>query len=149
MDSSVWPRRPAASVQRERRKDTPMIALSNSVHLYARPDTKEQLLAFFTSVLGLEARPVPPYVVGSPEPMCAFAFSNGAVLSVEFANDALADQQAQRGAWLELRTDDAVGLQQQVQAFGLRRVVHPYTPFLYIQAPGGQVFRIVSSHETS
>src|SRR5262249_13010322 len=98
MDSSAWPRSQAASRQRARGKDTPVIALSNSVHLYARPDTKEQLLVFFTSALGLEARPVPPYVVGSPEPMCAFAFSNGAVLSVEFTNDALADQQAQRGA---------------------------------------------------
>jgi len=124
-----------------------MIALSNSIHLYARPDTKEQVLAFFTSVLGLEARTVPPYVSGSPEPMCAFEFSNGAVLSVEFTEDALDDQQAQRGAWLELRTDDAVVLQQKVQAFGLKRVVHPYTPFFYIQAPGGQVFRIVSNKE--
>jgi len=122
-----------------------MIALSNSIHIYARPDTKEKLLEFFTSILGLEARSVPPYMVGSPEPMYAFAFSNGASLSVEFTEDALDDQQAQRGAWLELRTDDAVGLQQKVQAFGLKRVVHPYTPFFYIQAPGGQVFRIVSS----
>ena len=122
-----------------------MIALSNSIHLYARPDTKAKLLAFFTSMLGLEARTVPPYVGGSPEPMYAFEFSNGASLSVEFTEDALSDQQAQRGAWLELRTDDAVGLQQKMQAFGLKRVVHQYTPFFYIQAPGGQVFRIVSS----
>ena len=87
-------------------------------------------------------RPVPPYVEGSPEPMFAFEFSNGAVLSVEFTEDALDDQQAQRGAWLELRTDDAAELQQKVQAFGLGRVVHPYTLFFYIQAPGGQVLRI-------
>ena len=124
-----------------------MIALSNSIHTYARPDTKEKLLEFFTSVLGLEARAVPPYVKGSPEPMYSFAFSNGASLSVEFTPEALSDQQAQRGAWLELRTDDVVGLQQKVQAFGLKRVVHPYTPFFYIQAPGGQVFRIVESKD--
>ena len=124
-----------------------MIALSNSTHLYARPDTKEQLLEFFTSVLGLEARTVPPYVKSPPEPMYSFAFSNGASLSVEFTPDALSDQQAQRGAWLELRTEDALGLQQKAQAFGLKRVVHPYTPFFYIQAPGGQVFRIVESKE--
>jgi catechol 2,3-dioxygenase-like lactoylglutathione lyase family enzyme len=122
-----------------------MIALSNSIHLYARPDTKEKFLEFFTSVLGLEAIKSSD-AVGSPEPIYAFAFANGASLSVEFTQDALSDQQAQRGAWLELRTDDAVGLQQKVQAFGLRRVVHPYTPFFYIQAPGGQVFRIVSSN---
>ena len=123
-----------------------MIALSNSIHLYARPDTKEQLLEFFTSVLGLQAVESSD-AVGLPEPIYAFKFSNGASLSVEFTEDALSDQLAQRGAWLELRTDDAVGLQQKVQAFGLPRVIHPYTPFFYIQAPGGQVFRIVSSKE--
>ena len=124
-----------------------MIALSNSIHLYARPDTKEQLLEFFTSLLGLQVVESSD-AVGSPEPIYAFAFSNGAWLSVEFTDDALDEQQAQRGAWLELRTDDAAGLQQKVLAAGLTRVVHPYTPFFYIQAPGGQVFRIVSSNET-
>ncbi len=120
-----------------------MIALSNSIHLYARPDVKEKFLDFFTNVLGLPAGAVPQYVEGSPEPMYSFAFSNGASLSVEFTEDALDDQQAQRGAWLELRADDAVGLQQKALAAGLKRVTHPYTPFFYIQAPGGQVFRIV------
>jgi hypothetical protein len=134
-------------MQREERKERSMISLSDSIHLYARPDTKEQLLEFFTSVLGLEAKPVPPYVTGSPEPMYSFEFSNGASLSVEFTPDALSDQQAQRGAWLELRTDDAVELQQKLQDTGLKKVVHPYTPFFYIQAPGGQVFRIMSSKE--
>ena len=123
-----------------------MIALSNSIHLYARPDTKEQLLEFFTSILGLEAVESSD-AVGSPEPIYAFQFSNGAGLSVEFTENALDDQQAQRGAWLELRTDDAVGLQQKVLAAGLPRVVHPYTPFFYCQAPGGQVFRIVQDRE--
>jgi hypothetical protein len=123
-----------------------MIALSNSIHLYARPSTKEQLLEFFTSMLGLQAVESAD-AVGSPEPIYPFKFSNGAGLSVEFTEDALSDQQAQRGAWLELRTDDALGLQQKVLASGLLRVVHPYTPFFYIQAPGGQVFRIVSNKD--
>ncbi len=123
-----------------------MIALSNSIHLYVRPDSKEQFLEFFTRILGLEAV-ASSDALGSPEPIYAFEFSNGAGLSVEFTEDALSDQQARRGAWLELRTDDAAGLQQKVQAFGLPRVVHPYTPFFYIQAPGGQVFRIVSSND--
>jgi hypothetical protein len=123
-----------------------MISLSNSIHLYARPDTREQLLEFFTSILGLEAV-TSSDAVGTPEPIYAFKFSNGASLSVEFTDDALSDQQAQRAAWLELRADGALELQQKVQAFGLARVVHPYTPFFYIQAPGGQVFRIVSSKE--
>jgi hypothetical protein len=121
-----------------------MLALSNSVHLYARPDTKERFLEFFTSILGLEAV-VSSDAVGSLEPIYAFTFPNGASLSVEFTEDALFDQQARWGAWLELRTDDAVGLQQKALAFGLKRVVHPFTPFFYVQAPGGQVFRIVEN----
>ena len=123
-----------------------MITLSNSVHLYARPDTKENLLEFFTNILGLEAVKSSD-AVGSSEPIYAFKFSNGASLSVEFTEEALDDQQAQHGAWLELRTDKAIELQQKMLAVGLHKIVHPYTPFFYIQAPGGQVFRIVSSSE--
>jgi hypothetical protein len=123
-----------------------MIALSNSIHLYARPETKERFLEFFTSILDMEAFESSD-ALGSPEPIYAFKFSNGAALSVEFREDALDDRQALRGAWLELRTDDAPGIQQKALAAGLTRVVHPYTPFFYIQAPGGQVFRIVSNQE--
>ena len=121
-----------------------MIALSNSIHLYARPETKEKFLECFTGILSLQANESSD-AQGSPQPIYPFTFSNGASLSVDFTEDALSDQQAQRGAWLELRTDNALGLQQKMLAAGLHRVVHPYTPFFYIQAPGGQVFRIVPS----
>ncbi|HXR64937.1 MAG TPA: hypothetical protein VN729_03385 [Ktedonobacteraceae bacterium] len=120
--------------------------MSNSIHLYARPETKERFLEFFTGILAMEAFESSD-ALGSPEPIYAFKFSNGAALSVEFREDALDDQQALRGAWLELRTDDAPDIQQKALAAGLTRVVHPYTPFFYIQAPGGQVFRIVSNQE--
>ena len=69
------------------------------------------------------------------------------MLSGEFTENGLDDQQAQKGLWLELQTDDVEVLQQKVQAFGLKRIVHPHTSFFYIQAPGGQVFRIVSSKD--
>lgn len=120
-----------------------MIALSNTVHLYARPNTREPLLAFFTEVLGLQVHEVAKDYLHSPEPMYAVTFSNGASLSVEFTEDALSSEQAERGAWLELQTEDAPSLQQKAQEAGLKRIVHPKTPFFYIQAPGGQVFRIV------
>jgi len=120
-----------------------MLALSNSVHVYARPEAKEKLLEFFTDLLGLRTLKSSD-AAGSPEDIYAFEFSNGAWLSVEFAEDALDDQQARWGAWLELKTDDADGIQQRLLTAGLQRITHPYTPFFYIQAPGGQVFRIVS-----
>jgi hypothetical protein len=103
-----------------------MIALSNTIHIYARPDTKEKLLECFTSVLDLEVHEVTKSYLHSPEPMYAVTFANGASLSVEF-------------------TEDAASLQQKALEAGLKRVVHPKTPFFYVQAPGGQVFRIVES----
>jgi hypothetical protein len=54
--------------QRERRKERSMIALSNSIHLYARPDIKEHVLESFINVLGLEAV-ASSDAVGSPEPI--------------------------------------------------------------------------------
>ena len=115
-----------------------MITLSDTIHFYARPDAKNRLLEFFRDILGLKVRPITlPYVKGSPKPMYAVEFANGARMSVEFTADALSDQQAERGPWFELRTQDAETLRQRALAFGLNRIVHPYTPFFYIQAPGG------------
>jgi hypothetical protein len=122
-----------------------MIALSNTIHLYALPNAREPLLSFFTEVLGLEVHEVSKAYLHSPEPMYAVTFANGASLSVEFTEDALTASQAERGAWLEMSTDDAASLQRKALSAGLKRVVHPKTPFFYVQAPGGQVFRIVES----
>ena len=79
--------------------------------------------------------------------MYAVTFSNGAPLSVEFTDDALADQAAERGAWLELSVTDRDVVVAKALAFGAKRIVHPATPFVYLQAPGGQVFRIVGHDE--
>ena len=127
------------------------VALTNTAHLYARVSEKERLLRFFTEVLGLSPRELSPREgtvarVTAKEPMYAVTFSNGAGLSVEFTDDALTDQAAERGAWLELTVTDRDVVEAKAQAFGAKRIVHPATPFVYLQAPGGQVFRIVG-HE--
>jgi hypothetical protein len=48
-----------------------IIALSNAVHLYARPNTREPILTFFTEVPGLEVHGVTKAYLHSPEPMYA------------------------------------------------------------------------------
>jgi len=118
-------------------------ALSSGVHVFARPETKERWLQFTSDVLGLSPVEVTSAYLKSPQPMYSVKFANGASMSIEFSEDALSDDQALRGAWFELKVDDPEAMQQRAIAFGLRRVVHPATPFFYIQAPGGQVFRIV------
>ena len=125
----------------------PDVALMNTAHLYARVSEKERLLRFFTEVLGLPPREVTVAYVTAKQPMYAVTFANGAGLSVEFTDDALADQAAERGAWLELTVTDRDAVEAKARAFGAKRIVHPATPFVYLQAPGGQVFRIVGHDE--
>ena len=115
--------------------------------MFARPEAKSRWLEFVSDVLALEPVEIKNAYLKSPKPMYSVRFENGASLSIEFKEDALSDEQALRGAWFELRSDDAEALQQKALGFGLRKIVHPSTPFFYIQAPGGQVFRIVSSDQ--
>jgi hypothetical protein len=54
--------------------------------MYARSESRDKLLAFFTEVLGFDLVQVP--YVSSPQPMYAFEFGNGTMLSVEFTDAA-------------------------------------------------------------
>lgn len=120
-----------------------MIALSNSVHLFARPEARDKLLDFYTHILGLEPL-ISDDAPGSALPIIAFRFANGASLSIDFTDDALDDAQARRGAWIELQADDAAALQQKVIAAGCPRIEYAVNNHFYFQAPGGQVMRIVA-----
>ncbi len=111
-------------------------ALPNRVHIFAHPDTKDRLTAFFRDILGCEVIAVP----GTP--IVAFRFSNNGSLSIEFTEAALNQQQALHSAWLEVRSDDTAALQQKVLDAGLLQVKYPLTDRFYFQAPGGQVFGI-------
>ncbi len=112
-----------------------MIALSKRIHLFARPDIQEELTAFFTDIFGCRA------VVRPGTSIVAVRFPNNASVSVEFTVDALDEEQAGRGAWLEIQIDDPVALQRKVLDAGLQRVDYA-TGHFYFQAPGGQVWGI-------
>jgi hypothetical protein len=115
-----------------------MIGLSNRVHTYARPAVKEALTKFFTHILEAEVVPIP----GTS--MLAFRFPDNSSYSVEFTEDALNEQQARRGAWLEVKTDDPEALKKKVLEAGLLQVEY-LTGRFYFQAPGGQVWGILST----
>ena len=78
-------------------------------------------------------------------PILAFAFSGGGSVSVEFTPEAPDTVGARRGAWLELRSPEAMRLQAKVLAAGLDRIVYPATKAFYFAAPGGQVFSLVAA----
>jgi hypothetical protein len=121
-----------------------MIALLNRAHILARPHIKEQLESCFTTVLGCGA-PARLDVPGLSEPILAFRFPGGGSLSVEFTEDALDEQHARRGAWLEVSVDDPAALKKNVLEAGLPQVKYSATGRFYFVVPGGQVLGIAAA----
>ena len=118
------------------------IAMGDRAHIQVRPQVKERLTTFFAEALGCGA----PTIIDAPglaEPILAFRFPGGGSVSFEFSPEAPDEQQARRGAWLEVRTPDTERLIARVLDAGVERVRHPATPTFYFAAPGGQVFGIV------
>jgi hypothetical protein len=121
---------------------TATLAVGDRAHLIALPSVKEKLTWCFATVLGCGA-PASLNAPGLAEPILAFRFPGGGSLSVEFTPDALDEQSARRGAWLEIRSSDPAALQEKVLKAGLAQVHHPATNTFYFVVPGGQVMGIV------
>jgi hypothetical protein len=122
-----------------------MVLLSNRVHIFARPQFRDELIWCFGTVLGC-GEPVSIRLPGVPEPVLGFRFPGGGALSIEFTDDAPDGQDPRGGAWLELQSDDPAALREKILAAGLPTVEHPGHDF-YFAAPGGQVFSVeAASH---
>ena len=119
-----------------------MTGLGNNVHIFARPDRRDELQRLFETVL--QCGPVVSVAhPGMAEPMLVVRFPEGGSLSIEFVGDAADDEQPRFATWLELRTSDPGTLMRDVLRAGLREVKHAGHPY-YFMAPGGQVFTIVA-----
>jgi hypothetical protein len=116
-----------------------MMALGSNVHIFARPDRREELTWCFETVLGCPVRTIEHPAMD--QPMLLVAFPGGGHLSIEFTPGAPDDAQPRLGAWLEVRAEDPAAVMGAALEAGLRRVEHPGHPY-YFMAPGGQVFTI-------
>jgi len=117
------------------------LAFSDRAHLFARPEHKDELARCFANVLGCGA-PISLHAPGI-EPILAFKFPDGGSLSVEFTPDALDEEHARLGAWLEIRSGDPEALKRKILDAGLPQMRHPATNTFYFKAPGGQIFGVV------
>src|SRR5262249_38379575 len=88
-------------------------AAGNRAHILVHPKLKERLTRLFTTVLG-SPEPLVLNAPGAAQPILAFGLPGGGSLSVELSEEALDEQQARRGAWLELRTKDPESLKKKI-----------------------------------
>ena len=114
-----------------------MTDLSARVRIFVRPSARDHLTRFFAEYFRL-------LPVSDDATVLEWRFRNGASLSAEFTDEALEDEQASWGAWLEIVTRDARGIFERIRDAGLPVVIGPDQGWFCVQAPGGQVIRLVS-----
>jgi hypothetical protein len=125
-----------------------MTALGARVHLFVRPESRERFVALFRDVLDCT---VIELDFGVGQPIMLVRFGDGSSFSVETselgpaepASEALTDELALRGAWIEFRTADLAGYTRRLAAAGIPQFRHPGSNHTYFSAPGGQVFRLL------
>jgi len=129
-------------------EEGPGLAFGNRAHIFASPKVKEKLIWCFSEVLGC-GQPMSLNAPGLTEPILAFRFPGGGSFSVEFTEDALDENRARRGAWLEIWSNDPAALKRRILSAGLTQVTYPATNTFYFAAPGGQVLGVVSGRNPS
>ncbi len=114
-------------------------ALSNRLHLFARPSHRDAMRVFFTEVLDCTYDEVDG---GLEHPVAIVRAARGA-FSIEYRDDAYAADETWRGAWIEFAVDDREAMQQRLREAGVPEFRHPGSAQLYYRMPNGQVFRVI------
>jgi hypothetical protein len=116
------------------------VNLGNHTRTTAPPSERERIRRFYGEVLGCELK--------TPNPQIdVVRFANDSWMGIYYDAKALPPDQLALGCWLELKTADPVALQKKVVAFGVGQIDYPDKEHFYFHAPGGQIFRIASTHE--
>ncbi|MBC5824213.1 MAG: hypothetical protein GIX02_05160 [Candidatus Eremiobacteraeota bacterium] len=129
-------------------RPSPIVALGARVHVFLRPERREQFTRLFRDVLGCS---VEELEFGLPHPILWVPLPDGSGFSIEFSElapdpgpePADNDRQAFRGAWIEFRTPDLAGCLQRLDEAAVPSFRHPGSSHRYFSAPGGQVFRMI------
>jgi uncharacterized protein YndB with AHSA1/START domain len=130
------------------------IAIGNHSALRVRRADRERIRSFYRDVLGCsvtrELDDKDDVRIGD-DFYIAFLYGRGdggdVTKGVTYAAaEVLDDDDFFKAIFLELKTDNVEEMRQRIVAFGVRVLDTP-DPHLYFQAPGGQVFRLVGTHE--
>ncbi len=116
------------------------VAIGNHSKIVSRRADQDRIRAFYKDVLGCQLTKQTPDVD-------YIRFDQGFFLAVLYSDQAIGEAEARASIWLELRTEDPAALNERILKFGVHRIEMPGAEHLYFQAPGGQVFRVVTRGE--
>lgn len=118
-----------------------MINLGNHLKTTAHPMHRDKIRSFYKDILRCE-------MISAPYPdFDLFQFENNVIFGVFYSTDCLSDKDLLKGTWLEIKTNEAQKLKEAMLKAGVTEVDYTDKTHFYFQAPGGQVFRIVSDAE--
>jgi hypothetical protein len=114
-----------------------MATLGPNIKLTAKRELRDQIHAFYTRGLGASSRAAMPELQ-------IYTLQDGVNLGIYFVEgaDALDDLQGIKAAWLEFVVDEVEATFGQLLELGGRELDYHDRTHHYLQAPGGQVFRL-------
>jgi glyoxalase superfamily protein len=123
-------------------KGTSMFTVTFGKHskVMAQPADRDAVRHFFHEVLGA---PQPR----KSEAVDIFRLGPAFFLAIVYSKDAPTPEAMQNSIWLELATADPAAMKARILAGGGKEIDYRDKDHLYFQAPGGQVFRLISNAE--
>jgi hypothetical protein len=115
------------------------VILGNHTATYAPRSEQDRIRSFYCDVLGCKAAETSDDVdhLKLDDVDFCFVYQDTALAEVDFL----------KAIYLELKTDNLEAMADKILAFGVKKLDVPGAGSLYFQAPGGQVFRLVSIEE--
>jgi uncharacterized protein YndB with AHSA1/START domain len=116
------------------------VSLGANSKIAALPSERERIQQFYRDILGctVDIKPEADLIWLRPD----------FYLGVVYEDPASSESQLLMAIWLELRVDNPDELEEKILKFGVTTIDYPRDEdHFYFQAPGGQVFRLVSHGE--
>lgn len=114
------------------------VIFGNHTAVFAAQSEQDRIRKFYCNVLGCKVNVKTNEVDRFQLDDLHFCFI--------YQNGALDESNFLKAIYLELKTDNTEEMKQKILAFGVKKLDVP-DAHLYFQAPGGQVFRLVSIDE--
>jgi len=116
------------------------VSFGNHSAIRVPRNLQEEIRTFYRDVLGCE-------ITKQAEDIDYFRMGDGFFVAFLYDDDALAEPEWLKSAWLEIKADDVPTTKQKILTFGVKEVNSRDKSHLYFQVPGGQVFRLVGTNE--
>jgi Glyoxalase-like domain len=116
------------------------VSLGANSKIAALPSERERIQQFYRDVLGckVDTKPEADLIWLRPD----------FYLGVVYEDPPASESQLLMAIWLELRVERPEELKEKILSFGVTTIEYPRDEdHFYFQAPGGQVFRLVSNTE--